>query len=36
MEHGIYLHEGLALDDIAATGCSEFAYVFAPSTTRGN
>lgn len=30
MEHGIYLHEGLALDDIAATGRSEFAYVFEP------
>ncbi len=28
MKHGIYLHEGLALDDIAATGRSEFAYVF--------
>jgi kynurenine formamidase len=30
MKHGIYLHEGLALDDIAASGRSEFAYVFAP------
>ena len=30
MQHGIHLHEGLALDAIAATGISEFAYVFAP------
>lgn len=30
MQHGIHLHEGLALDAIAATGVSEFAYVFAP------
>lgn len=30
MRHGIYLHEGLALDAIAATGRAEFAYVFAP------
>jgi len=30
MEHGIHLHEGLALDAIAATGRSVFAYVFAP------
>lgn len=30
MRHGIHLHEGLALDAVAATGRSEFAYVFAP------
>ena len=30
MQHGIHLHEGLALDNIAATGRSLFAYVFAP------
>ena len=30
MQHGIHLHEGMALDEIAAMGRSEFAYVFAP------
>jgi kynurenine formamidase len=30
MKHGIHLHEGMALDAIAATGRWRFAYVFAP------
>ena len=30
MKHGIYLHEGMNLDPLAATGRSSFAYVFAP------
>lgn len=30
MKHGIHLHEGMALDEIADCQCYEFAYVFAP------
>jgi hypothetical protein len=30
MRHGIYLHEGMNLDELAATGRFEFAYVFTP------
>ncbi|HXT09661.1 MAG TPA: hypothetical protein VN715_22340 [Roseiarcus sp.] len=30
MGHGIYLHEGLNLDALAATRRYEFAYVFSP------
>ena len=30
MRHGICLHEGMNLDDLAATGRFEFAYVFTP------
>lgn len=30
MRHGIYLHEGMNLDEIASTGVYEFAYVFSP------
>ena len=30
MRHGIYLHEGMNLDELAATRRYEFAYVFSP------
>ena len=30
MRHGIYLHEGINLDELAEAGRYEFAYVFSP------
>ena len=30
MKHGIYLHEGMALDALAVAGIWRFAYIFAP------
>ena len=30
MKHGIYLHEGMSLDALAATKRWRFAYIFAP------
>jgi kynurenine formamidase len=35
MRHGIYLHEGMKLDPLAATGRSEFVYAFAPMRIEG-
>jgi len=35
MRHGIYLHEGMKLDDLAQSGRSEFVYVFAPLRIEG-
>jgi kynurenine formamidase len=35
MRHGIYLHEGMNLDELAATGCYEFAYIFSPMPIVG-
>lgn len=35
MRHGIYLHEGMNLDPLAAMGRSEFVYAFAPLRIEG-
>lgn len=35
MRHGIYLHEGMNLDPLAATGRYEFVYAFAPLQMEG-
>lgn len=33
--HGIYIQENMKLDEIAASGCFEFAYVFVPLPVAG-